>query len=137
MWLEPLDSNTKEKSSCLNSAMTAMSTSYRLLTENRYSSPCDTLLCLHSVVFVHLFTAEKRIAGNSFLPEIKAGAPPTDNKLKAHVSVCRLDLTMAVRYVGWISTRMASLMSFWLQLQCISAQETRRLAESTSTPSVG
>lgn len=64
-------------------------------------------------------------------------APPAGRKLKKHVSVCRLDLTMAVRCVGWISTRMASQMSSWLQRQCSSAQETRRLVESTSTPSVG
>lgn len=80
------------------------------------------------------------VAGNSrdlFLSEIKARTPPSGSKLKEHVSVRRLDLTMAARCVGWISTRMASLMSFWLQLQCTLAQETRRLVKSTSTPSVG
>lgn len=63
--------------------------------------------------------------------------PPTGRKLTQHVSVCRLDLIMAVRWLGWISTRMASLMSFWLLLQCTWAQEIRRLAEFTSTLSVG
>lgn len=64
-------------------------------------------------------------------------APSTGDKVKNHVFVCRLGLTMAVKFVGWILTKMASLMSFWLLHQCTSAQETRRLAESTSTPSVG
>lgn len=78
---------------------------------------------------------KKRRAGASFL--LKVGTPPTGSKLKQHLSKCRLDPTMAVKCAGWTSTRMASPTSFWSQLQCSSAQGTRRPVESTSTASVG
>lgn len=87
--------------------------------------------------FFYVFTYFSRKQRESHLSDIKAMTPPTGRSWLNMFLFCRLDLIMAVRCADWISTRMASLMSFWLQLQCTSAQETRRPVESTSTPSVG